>query len=119
MRDTAEKSYSDAYLSKHRILLRLLGLIGKPRTYERFFRNADAILSFDARPVLDRITCPVLIIGGERDKTVGTDAAGELHELIAGSKLHIYEGAGHAAYEEEKDFNKRVFGFFDEQGAKI
>ncbi|MBQ9382826.1 MAG: alpha/beta hydrolase [Ruminiclostridium sp.] len=112
MLDTAEKSYSDAYLAKHRALLPLLGLVGRQKSYDRFLKNANAILAFDARPVLDRITCPTLIIGADCDKTVGTAAAGELRELIAGSELYIYKGLGHAAYEEAKDFNERVFGFF-------
>ncbi len=112
MIDTAEKSYSDAYLRKHRALLPLLGLVGRQKSYDRFLKNANAILASDARPVLKSITSPTLIIGGDADKTVGTAAAGELHEMIAGSELYIYKGLGHAAYEEAKDFNGRVFGFF-------
>lgn len=113
MIDTAEKMYSDEYLAKHRAMLPLQGLIGKPKSYRRFFINAKAILDFDARDVLGGITCPTLIIGGEKDKTVGTSAAAELHEMIKGSELHIYPGLGHAAYEEAKDFNRRIFDFLE------
>ena len=34
---------------------------------------------------------------------MGNDAANELHGGIAGSKLHVYVGLGHGAYEEAKD----------------
>lgn len=112
MIDTAEKSYSPAKLKKYRKLYPLLGLIGKPKSYDRFLANANAILGFDARDELDKIACPTLILGGDIDATVGTDAAGELHDLIAGSSIHIYNGLGHAAYEEAPDFYDRIFGFF-------
>ena len=32
---------------------------------------------------------------------------------IAGSELFVYGKLGHAAYEEAKDFNKRVFDFLE------
>ena len=41
------------------------------------------------------------------------DAARELHGAIRGSELFVYEGLGHGAYEEAKDFYKRVFDFCD------
>ena len=113
MTDTAEKSYSDAYLKKFSRFIPLIGIVGKPKSYRRFFINADAILRFDARNELGRIKCPVLIIGGDKDKTVGTEAAHELHSMLAGSRLHIYEEYGHAAYEEAQDFNSRIFDFFE------
>ncbi len=111
--DTAEKSYSEKYLKKYRRLYPILGSIGKPSGYDRFLINANAILSFDAACDLDRIVCPTLIIGGSDDKIVGIDASHELKKLIADSELYVYEGLGHAAYEEAKDFNERVFRFIE------
>ena len=32
---------------------------------------------------------------------------------LAGSELYGYKGPGHAAYEETKDFNERVFSFLE------
>jgi pimeloyl-ACP methyl ester carboxylesterase len=90
----------------------LLGLVGKPRDgYQRFLANAEAILRFDARDVLGSISCPTLVIGGADDRIVGAEASRELHEMIPGSQLHIYEGLGHAAYEEAPDFNDRIHVF--------
>lgn len=111
MIDTAEKSYSEAYLKKFRMIYPLIGLIGKPRSYRRFLVNADAIIHFDCVDELNKITCPTLIIGGEKDKIVGPAASYRMHEQIRGSKLYMYEKFGHAAYEEAADFNKRVFDF--------
>ncbi len=114
MIDTAEKSYSEEYLKKYRKLYPILGGIGRPKSYERFLANAEAILSFDARGELGKIVCPTLIIGGEEDKIVGAAASDELHGMIQGSKLYFYQGLGHAAYEEARDFNERAFRFLEE-----
>ena len=99
------------YLKVYRKAYPFFGLLGKPKTYQRFFINAKAILGFDAYEELGKIQCPTYIISGSDDKTVGNDAAHELKANILGSKLHIYEGLGHAAYEEAKDFYDRVYGF--------
>lgn len=111
MVDTAEKMYSEAYLRKNGRFFPLIARFTKPRDYDRFLKNADAILRFDAREELAKIICPTLILAGENDHVVGNDAANELHGGIAGSTLHIYEGLGHGAYEEAKDFYDRVLDF--------
>ena len=51
------------------------------------------------------------MIGGDCDKIVGTTAAFAIAEKISLSELFIYNGLGHAAYEEANDFNERVFNF--------
>lgn len=113
MMDTAEKSYSPAYLKNYRKLYPLLGIVGKPQSYNRFLVNAQAILGFDARRELHRIACPTFIIGGEKDQTVGVQASYDLKSQIVGSELYIYAGLGHAAYEEAKDFYARVYDFLE------
>ena len=115
MIDTAEKSYSSEYLKQYRKIYPIIGTIGKPSDYGRFLTNANAILSFDAVYELPKISCPVLIIGGEADRIVGIEASYELKERIAGSELFIYKGLGHAAYEEADDFNERVFEFLEKR----
>lgn len=111
MIDTAQRSYSPAYLNKYRKLYPVLGLVGKPKSYDRFLINAQATLSFDARAELKKIPCPTLIIGGAEDHIVGVDASRALAKGIPGSELYVYPGLGHAAYEEAGDFNERVFAF--------
>ena len=113
MIDTAERSYSPAYLKKYRRLYPVLGAVGKPADYSRFLANAGAILSFDVFDELAKISCPTLILAGAEDKIVGVRASCELHEQIPQSELFVYEGLGHAAYEEAEDFNERVFRFLE------
>lgn len=111
MVDTAEKMYSQKYLRKYRIFFPLLAKFTKPRNYTRFFRNAYAILGFDARRELSKISSPTLIIAGDDDHTVGNDAPYELKNGIRNSELFIYKGLGHGAFEEAGDFYRRVFDF--------
>lgn len=111
MVDTAEKSYTADALKKYRLAYPVIGAIGKPKRYDRFLINARAILGFDALGEIDKIACPTLIIGGEEDRIVGVQASYEMQERIPGSRLFVYPGLGHAAYEEAGDFNRRVFGF--------
>lgn len=113
MLDTAEKTYTEGYLKKYGWAQFLAAKVTKPASYERFFRNAHAIPGFDARDVLSRITCPVYIIAGDDDKTVGNKAPYELKDAIAGSEMYIYKGLGHGLFDEAEDFYDRVFAFCD------
>lgn len=103
--------YSDKYYRNNSWLIPAIGALTKPASYERFIRQAEACLSHDALSQLPRIKAPTLIIGGEKDKTVGGDASRELHRGIENSVLRIYPEGYHGLYEEEKDFNFFVLNF--------
>ncbi len=109
--DMAEKLYSEKYLKKYRPFLPLLTLLQKPKDVPRFIALAKACLGCESYCELDKIKCSVLVIGGRQDKLVGPKASEEMAEKL-GCDIYIYEDLGHAAYEEAKDFNKRVYDFF-------
>lgn len=112
MIDTSENSYSQKTLKKYRLMYPLLTRLGRPSNFSRFLIQANACLSHDTYNALGQIKCPTLIIGGSDDKIVGIHASKEMAERINESKLIVYEGLGHAAYEEGKDFNQQVINFF-------
>lgn len=109
--DTAEKSYSENYLKTYRCLYPLLCRIGKPKDFRRFIAQAQSCAEHNAYELLNHIVCPTLIIGGRCDKIVTAAASVEIAKQIKNSELFLYEGLGHAAYEEAKDFNNRVIAF--------
>ena len=111
MTDTAEKSYSEAYLKKYRRFLPLLSWLGKPQTFDRFLTQAQACLNHDALEEIHQIFCPVFVIGGDCDHIVGVQASRDLAEKLNTSSLLIYPGLGHAAYEEAGDFQQRILDF--------
>lgn len=53
----------------------------------------------------DKIKVPTLVIGGEKDITLGGDASKEIAGIIPGAELRMYEQWGHGLCEEAKDFN--------------
>ncbi len=111
--DMAEKMYSEKYMKKYRPLLPILTVLQKPKDRERFINLAKSCLTCNAYDELEKIKCKALIIGGEKDKIVGSDAAEELATKI-GCDAIIYDGLGHAAYEELPQFNVDVYDFFIE-----
>ena len=109
--DMAEKMYSEKYMRMYRPMLPLLTLLQKPKDKERFINLTRACLTCTSYDELDKITCKTLVIGGGEDKIVGKKASEEIRRKL-NCEAHIYEGLGHAAYEEAKDFNERVLRFF-------
>ena len=110
MLDTAERSYTGAYLERGRKLNNLIAL-AKPKDYTRFRILCESCLEHDARDDLGRIGCPVLVIGASEDKVLGGEASEEIAAGIPGSELYMYEGYSHGVYEQAKDFNKRVLNY--------
>lgn len=113
VQDMAEKMYSDAYIRRYKPFMPLLTAVQKPRDAQRFIRLAKACLTCNAYEELDRIQCPVFVIGGRQDRVVGADASEEIAQKL-GCRVFIYEQLGHAAYEEAKDFNRRMYDFLME-----
>ena len=111
MLDTAERSYSEKRLKQTRFEYRLLGSIGKPKSFERFQIQAASCVTHNAYDLLDRIVCPTLVIGGKEDKIVTGQASVEMAEKIPDCELRMYDGLGHGLYEEAPDFLKLVSDF--------
>jgi pimeloyl-ACP methyl ester carboxylesterase len=59
-------------------------------------RQTEVLLSAaDRVDIVRTITVPTVIIAGDADKLINSAASEELHELIPGSTLRIFEGMGH------------------------
>ena len=108
--DMAANMYSDAYLKRYRPLIPLLTILQKPKDVGRFVILAKACLTCSTYEDLHHIKCPVLVLGGKQDKIVTASASLEIAEKL-GCKIHMYDGLGHAAYEEAKDFNQLIYDF--------
>ena len=108
--DMAEKMYSDAYVKRYRPFMPLLTILQKPKDVRRFVILAKACLTCNAYEALEKIKCPVFVLGGRQDKVVTGSASEEIAEKL-GCRIHMYDRLGHAAYEEAKDFNQTVYDF--------
>lgn len=109
--DNAVRSYSDKTVGSQKLVGGLMGILTKPKSFQRFLTQAESCLNHDAWEDLPRIFCPTMVIGGSEDKIVTVQGSRELAERIAGAKLQIDEGLSHALYEEAKDFLDRVDAF--------
>ncbi len=108
--DMAEKMYSDSYVKRYRPFMPLLTILQKPKDVQRFVILAKACLTCNTYKVLDKIKCPVFVLGGRQDKVVTGSASEEIAAKL-GCRIHMYDSLGHAAYEEAKDFNQIVYKF--------
>ncbi len=108
--DMAEKMYSERYLKRYRPMLPLLAVLQKPKDAKRFVHLSKACLTCHAYEELNKIQCPVFVIGGQQDKIVTGTASEEIAEKL-NCEYYLYDDLGHAAYEEATDFNQRVYDF--------
>ena len=108
--DMAVKMYSEAYIKRYQLFMPLLVVFQKPKDEKRFITLAKACLTCNTYEELDKIQCPVLVMGGKEDKIVTGKASEEMAEKL-GCQIYMYEKMGHAIYEEAKDFNQKVYDF--------
>ena len=111
MESNLRRIYSGGYYRKNKWMIPLLGLLTKPKCYDRFFLQADACLTHNALAHLPEILSPTLVIGGEQDISLGGEASRQIAAAIGGSTLRMYPQWGHGLYEEEKTFNRLILDF--------
>jgi len=111
MIDFSERSYSEKSIKKYRRLYPIMTIIGKPKDFTRFIIQATSCITHDTYDELNKIKAETLIIGGDKDRVVGGHTSKELADKIPNCEVKIYEGLGHSAYEEAKDFKDVVLEF--------
>ena len=109
-KDYMRRGYSEAYCKKYAAFLPLVFRLQKPMPAERFIILARACLSCRTYDELEKIRCPVLVIGGGRDRVVSAEASREIAEKLH-CACYMYDELSHEAYSEAKDFNRRVYDF--------
>lgn len=105
-----EKMYTEAQMKMYRLILPVMLRFVKCMSIERFADHARAIYSLDSTDRLEKIKCPVLVIGAEKDKITSPDSSREIAKALR-CKCRIIKGEGHAAYL-SACFNKMVYDFF-------
>ena len=113
MLDIAQHSYTQKSYQKWRLLYNVMGIFGRIKDKQRIDIQSVSCLKHDSLDFLEKINCPTLIIGAEKDDVLGVDGSFGLHHHIRGSQLIILPGCGHALYEQNKDFQKRVLVFLE------
>ena len=115
MDSNLRRIYSDGYYRRNRWMMPIVGRLTKPRSYDRFFIQADACLTHDAFDRLREIQAQTLVVGGEKDLALGGEASREIAAKIPGAQLLMYPQWGHGLYEEAKDFNEQIKSFLQDR----
>ena len=113
MLDIAQYSYTQKSYQKWRLLYNVMGIFGRIKDKQRIDIQSVSCLKHDSLDFLEKINCPTLIIGAEKDDVLGVDGSLGLHQHIKDSQLTILPECGHALYEQNKDFQKRVLVFLE------
>ena len=113
MLDIAQHSYTQKSYQKWRLLYNVMGIFGRIKDKQRIDIQSVSCLKHDSLDFLEKINCPTLIIGAEKDDVLGVDGSLVLHQHIKDSQLTILPECGHALYEQNKDFQKRVLVFLE------
>lgn len=113
--DTMSRTYTEKHAKRYKLLMPVFKRVSKPKSFDRFIIQALAVRNHNAYDELHRITCPTLVIGGDDDRITGKRALEDIAERIPNAKLVLYEGFGHGAYEECKDYNKDIRRFLASQ----
>ncbi len=67
-----------------------------PEPLNRAFGPGGFMESYDLRPELSRITAPTLILAGRHDWICAPEFSEEIHQLVPGSDLRIFENSSHS-----------------------
>jgi pimeloyl-ACP methyl ester carboxylesterase len=108
-----DKMYTEKQMKVYRRLIPLMMKFTKLMSIERFADHARAIYTLDSFGILDKIKCPVLVLGAELDRITTAEGSREIAGKL-GCKLHIFPDEGHAVYL-SKRFNRMVYDFFAEE----
>lgn len=105
-----EYVYSEVTKSKFGDYFREHEADGTPEQCRRFATLLSACMSFDVKDRLSEIHCPTLILGSKQDQVLGEEGSLSLSK-IPNSQLYLYDGYGHAVYDEAPDFLDHIEAF--------
>lgn len=105
-----ERVYSPQTLAQFGDSLKAVENEGSASDLERFLRLTAAARTFDTYDDLEKITCPVLVLGAGEDRAVSAEASVEIARKL-NCESYIYPGYGHAVYDEAPDYKERLYAF--------
>jgi pimeloyl-ACP methyl ester carboxylesterase len=71
-----------------------------------------AMFRWDATTYLERMTVPVLVLGGDQDIVTKLDASRTIADQVPGARLRVVEGVNHMGFLERADLYDQVIAEF-------
>lgn len=113
--DFIDNAFTPSFLQRYR---RALLMMYKNLTAEelcRFAITAEACAGINTYDDLGKIKCPTLVLGADLDHVVTYEASVKIAEKLKAENVpcefFTYEGYGHAAFDEAKDYKERILNF--------
>jgi pimeloyl-ACP methyl ester carboxylesterase len=116
--ESIQYTFRPRTVGRYRLLKPLLRFMSPPRYPERLGQVFAGLLHLDNRPILPRISCPTLVIGGEDDRVIDREIQEEMGRLIPHSRTVLYPGFGHGNDQENPDYERQVARFATEVFAR-
>ncbi|XP_074473511.1 valacyclovir hydrolase-like [Sebastes fasciatus] len=112
----------DASMARWKKIEPIMEIYGKEAFAKTWGGFLDGYLQYANRPggsicveLMPLISCPTLIVHGEKDKMVSISETQVIHKLIKGSRLHLMPNGGHTLHDDYPDeFNKLVEDFLED-----
>ncbi|MCQ2478067.1 MAG: alpha/beta hydrolase [Clostridia bacterium] len=109
--DCAKRVYSKEYYNKYKSIFELTADPGTDEQIKRYEILSKASLEFDFYGELDKIKCPVLVIGSYLDRVLSGIGSIEIAQKLS-CEIFMYDGYSHAVYDEAPDYKEKVYDFF-------
>lgn len=111
VRSFAENVYSPQYFEAYKEgILGMARLVGE-QELQRFAAAAKAAEGLVLSAALSGIKAPAKVFAGAEDRIFGSESRKELSEGL-GCEVCVFEGYGHAVYDEMQGFHDKVNEFF-------
>lgn len=107
----AQMVYTPAFFEQYKDLILQSADGVTKEDLDRFLILARGAEGTNAYDELDKIKCPVLVLGAADDRVLGSAASEKIAEKL-GCSCYIYENYGHAVYDEAPDYKDRIAAFF-------
>ena len=110
-----EKLYPRAVFEKFKDTLIASADTVTDEELRRFIICSKGMKGFDISGQLDKIECPILVIGVYEDEVLDSDMTMEMAEHLDAKEdfeLYLYKGFGHAAYDTAPDYVERLYRFY-------
>jgi len=119
---TSELNYSESFIKRitqnkglYDIILTQFIEQSATFTLKDYVNQKAAILGFDTRELLHKISQPTLIMHGTDDKLVTLEHSKILNEKIPNSRLELFEGLGHSfVLEDPLKVNNLIWNFIQQ-----
>ena len=113
--DFIDNAFTPSFLQRYRRALMMMYKNLNDEEVRRFAITAEACAGINTYGDLGKIKCPTFVLGADLDHVVTYEASVKIAEKLKAEnvpcEIFTYEGFGHAAFDEAKDYKERILNF--------